>query len=649
MRPVRQQFWFEKFVYFISSEGYLVLGGRDAQQNEILYKKYLKKGDIFIHADLHGAASVIIKNKAGMLQSPIPPSTLSQGGTLAVATSSAWDSKAVMSAWWVHANQISKTAPSGEYLAGNFTITGQKNYLPPAQLLLGFGVMFQISEESKARHMKHRVVADAPICSQSPLDGVHDGTQDTIHQPEEVNEIAHAAPEQLDKADAARTHEEEHTEESEHESGRESRPDVSSLSKDDKGFRTSPSSDEDDDDDNDVEIDRAELEPEISTDQPNISRSIPAGSNPLQPDFDENDVAPRDSGSERTDEYPSDPETPVEGLRRTSQEDVRRVHGKAPSPQKLDNQATSGVRHLSAHQRRLLRQGRDPQSSGLAQSTDADSRRDPMPMTKSMGDGSSSNIPGSTGSAIGPTTTSTKTQALPIRGKHGKRNKFKAKYADQDDEDRALALQVLGSAAGQKKLVDDVEAKAAKELGLAAQKERRRKQHALAAEKGRQAEETRKLDMQAGTETQGHDETETYCDLEAFVGTVLPGDEILDALVVCGPWDAIGARCRWRAKLQPGTTKKGKAVREILSAWTAALADKDKKTRAAGGTGEGAAVDEARLGSTEDELIRWLKEPELIGIVPVGKCRVILGSGEAKNKGRGGATGKRGGKGSKKH
>ncbi len=46
LRPVRQLMWFEKFTWFISSDGYLVLGGRDAQQNEILYKKYLRKGDV---------------------------------------------------------------------------------------------------------------------------------------------------------------------------------------------------------------------------------------------------------------------------------------------------------------------------------------------------------------------------------------------------------------------------------------------------------------------------------------------------------------------------------------------------------------------------------------------------------------------------
>ena len=39
LRPVRKQLWFEKFIWFVSSDGYLVLGGKDAQQNEMLYKK----------------------------------------------------------------------------------------------------------------------------------------------------------------------------------------------------------------------------------------------------------------------------------------------------------------------------------------------------------------------------------------------------------------------------------------------------------------------------------------------------------------------------------------------------------------------------------------------------------------------------------
>ena len=162
MRPQRTAYWFEKFIYFISSEGYLVVGGKDLQQNEILYQRYLAKGDVYVHADLQGSNPIFLKNKSGKADDPFPPSTLSQAGTLAVATSSAWDSKAVMSAWWVRAAQVSKNSPTGDLLQpGIFNIQGEKNFLPPAQLLLGFGMMFRISGESKAHHLKHRIYGEA--------------------------------------------------------------------------------------------------------------------------------------------------------------------------------------------------------------------------------------------------------------------------------------------------------------------------------------------------------------------------------------------------------------------------------------------------------------------------------------------------------
>jgi len=142
--------------------------------------RYLKKGDVYVHTDLQGAATVIIKNNPKTPDSPIPPSTLSQAGSLAVACSSAWDSKAGMSAWWVNADQVSKSAPTGEFLpTGSFNVRGQKNFLPPAILLLGFGVAFLVSEESKAHHVKHRVQADASRNEQA--ESAHDLVQGYLH------------------------------------------------------------------------------------------------------------------------------------------------------------------------------------------------------------------------------------------------------------------------------------------------------------------------------------------------------------------------------------------------------------------------------------------------------------------------------------
>ncbi|TNN61015.1 Nuclear export mediator factor Nemf [Liparis tanakae] len=142
---------FEKFLWFISSENYLIIAGRDQQQNEIIVKRYLRAGDVYIHADLHGATSCVIKNPSGV---PIPPRTLTEAGTMSVCYSAAWDAKIITSAWWV-----SKTAPTGEYLTtGSFMIRGKKNFLPPSYLIMGFGFLFKVDEQSVFRHRGERKV-----------------------------------------------------------------------------------------------------------------------------------------------------------------------------------------------------------------------------------------------------------------------------------------------------------------------------------------------------------------------------------------------------------------------------------------------------------------------------------------------------------
>jgi len=156
LSKVRRRFWFEKFFWFITSENYLVIAGRDATQNEAIYKKYLKLGDVYVHADIHGAATVVVKNHLG---GEIPPLSLSQAGQFSLCHSSAWNSKIVTSAWWVKADQVSKTAPSGEYLTtGSFMIRGKKNFLPPSRLELGMGVLFFLSEDSAKNHPIERKV-----------------------------------------------------------------------------------------------------------------------------------------------------------------------------------------------------------------------------------------------------------------------------------------------------------------------------------------------------------------------------------------------------------------------------------------------------------------------------------------------------------
>lgn len=148
----RKVLWFEKFFWFISSEGFLVIAGRDAQQNEFIVKKHLSKNDIYVHADIHGASSVVIKNHT---ESEIPPKTLNEAANLAICFSASWEAKVISAAYWVRAEQVQKTAPSGQYLSvGSFMIRGKKNFIPLQNLILGFGFIFRIDEESIERRQK---------------------------------------------------------------------------------------------------------------------------------------------------------------------------------------------------------------------------------------------------------------------------------------------------------------------------------------------------------------------------------------------------------------------------------------------------------------------------------------------------------------
>ena len=85
-----QVMWFEKFDWFITTEDVLVLAGRAAQQNELLVKRYLKRGDAYVHADLHGAASCVVKNPQRNGSAPIPARSLAQAGAMTVCRSAAW-------------------------------------------------------------------------------------------------------------------------------------------------------------------------------------------------------------------------------------------------------------------------------------------------------------------------------------------------------------------------------------------------------------------------------------------------------------------------------------------------------------------------------------------------------------------------------
>ncbi len=123
----RPRYWFETYHWFFSSNNLMVLAGRDAKTNESLIKKHMSENDIYVHADLYGAPSTLIKSDGN----EIDEKTIREACIFAVSFSRAWPAGiASGTAYWVYPSQVSKTPESGEFISkGSWVIRGKRNYV----------------------------------------------------------------------------------------------------------------------------------------------------------------------------------------------------------------------------------------------------------------------------------------------------------------------------------------------------------------------------------------------------------------------------------------------------------------------------------------------------------------------------------------
>jgi predicted ribosome quality control (RQC) complex YloA/Tae2 family protein len=136
--------WYEKFRWFTSSEGFLVVAGKDTVSNEVLVKKYTLQEDVVFHAEITGAPFVVVKSEG----KTIPEQTLREAGEFAASFSRAWRENAGSAdVYWVKPDQLSKSGPSGESVPhGAFFVVGKRNWMRNVQLKLAVGVV--VGEEA---------------------------------------------------------------------------------------------------------------------------------------------------------------------------------------------------------------------------------------------------------------------------------------------------------------------------------------------------------------------------------------------------------------------------------------------------------------------------------------------------------------------
>jgi len=136
IRVVRKREWYEKFRWFFTSDGFLVIGGRNAAMNEEIVSKYLEPKDLFFHTQTPGAPVTVLKNGQDA-----PEQSLIEAAEFAVTYSALWkEGKYGGEVYYVKPEQVKKAAKAGEYLPkGSFYIIGKRNYIT-ASVSCGIGV-----------------------------------------------------------------------------------------------------------------------------------------------------------------------------------------------------------------------------------------------------------------------------------------------------------------------------------------------------------------------------------------------------------------------------------------------------------------------------------------------------------------------------
>ncbi|MGE5533772.1 MAG: ribosome rescue protein RqcH, partial [Bacillota bacterium] len=136
--------WYEKFRWYTSSDGFLVVAGKDTVSNEVLIKKYTTQEDVVFHAEITGAPFVVIKSEG----KPISEKALREAGEFAASFSRAWrENLGTADVYWVKVDQLSKSGPSGESVPhGAFFVVGKRNWSRNTPLRVAIGLI--VGEET---------------------------------------------------------------------------------------------------------------------------------------------------------------------------------------------------------------------------------------------------------------------------------------------------------------------------------------------------------------------------------------------------------------------------------------------------------------------------------------------------------------------
>jgi predicted ribosome quality control (RQC) complex YloA/Tae2 family protein len=586
IRARRKPYWFEKFHWMISSENYLIVAGRDAQQNELLVKRYMGPWDAYVHADVHGAASVVVKNhkpSGAARYADIPRISLEQAGTFAMCRSSAWDAKVVTSAWWVRASQVSKTPPTGLSLAtGSFVIRGKKNFLDPSQLVMGFAFLFKVDESCVARHRGERVVRgqndsfpeqplrsnDSALASASPEEEFDNDDEVVIVSTCAVIEDVHSenradidASEIGVMSDGTMKGNDNGSDRRNHHESIDADNDL--TPNDESGVKGNISHNQ-----------SSNPNPNIVESVGNMDENLFARFATLSNEIDRSNRGLVDSTAGQVFSRFDPPDCNIShaGFEDGKTDSKYGFSQEMEEPEDVGSQkdeasdSRPSKRRMSAKERRKLK-------SGVTSSGEPfESSDDPANMAEATSNEACKALSAIHVSSSRNFSTSQTGQGPLPRGKRSKLKKIKKKYGEQEEEERAIALTVLGAKkvkemdgpgvatseqgdegdqAQDKQCIEDV--KGSKQVAAQPPRISRRQDK----------KDVIRLMDEEGIEELNELEKESLDVLSMLTANPFPDDIVQYALPICAPYNALSGY-RYRAKLLPGAVKRGKAYRSAL-------------------------------------------------------------------------------------
>ena len=131
--------WYERYRWFVTTDGHLVIGGRDASSNSAVIRKHMTENDLVFHAEIHGSPFFLVKNATNQENGTFVEET----AQATVSFSRAWkDGLSNGDAYWVFPNQVKKGAPTGQFLPkGSFVIEGKRNFCRGIEIKLSIGLI----------------------------------------------------------------------------------------------------------------------------------------------------------------------------------------------------------------------------------------------------------------------------------------------------------------------------------------------------------------------------------------------------------------------------------------------------------------------------------------------------------------------------